>query len=496
MSISLFARLARRYGPPVDLQSRRDMLKASLALGAGLLLSNKALARLTRDRRRIIVIGAGFSGLACAYELAAAGYDVKVLEARSRIGGRVLSFNDSPWTTPFIPGRNVEGGGELIGANHPSWLAYADRFGLEFLDVTDEEDAELPVTFANKRLSQEDAKALYEEMDHAFASITRAAEDINPDRPWTVPDAERLDAMTLLDWSERVDATPRAKYGCVIQLVADNGVAAHMQSWLGLLAMVRGGGGERFWTETELFRCKGGNQQLAVHLARGLGEDKVLLNHAVTRIAEHSGGVRVECGDMDVHECDEVVLAVPPSTWSKVRFEPGLPEALAPQMGTNLKNLCHVRERFWRRARIAPTWLSDGDICWTWEGTDNQPGDKDAALHCFSGGPGAQRILGYEKDTRERIYATLLGSVYPDFRVQLLDSRFMDWPNDPWTKAGYSFPAPGQVTTMGPVLAAPHGKLHFAGEHACYKFAGFMEGALTAGITVARRIAARDGVAR
>ena len=44
--------------------------------------------------RRVTVVGAGFSGLACAYELLSAGYEVTVLDARNRVGGRVLSFND------------------------------------------------------------------------------------------------------------------------------------------------------------------------------------------------------------------------------------------------------------------------------------------------------------------------------------------------------------------------------------------------------------------
>ena len=64
----------------------------------------------------------------------------------------------------------------------------------------------------------------------------------------------------------------------------------------------------------------------------------------------------------------------------------------------------------------------------------------------------------------------------------------------PWTKASYSFAAPGEVTTMGPILhKGIEDRLHFAGEHACYKFAGYMEGALTSGLAVARRLALRDG---
>ena len=46
-------------------------------------------------------------------------------------------------------------------------------------------------------------------------------------------------------------------------MTANNGVSTAWQSYLGNLAMVSGGGGDRFWTDSETYRCKGGNQQLA-----------------------------------------------------------------------------------------------------------------------------------------------------------------------------------------------------------------------------------------
>jgi monoamine oxidase len=58
---------------------------------------------------------------------------VTVAEARNRVGGRVISFSD------LVAGKNVEGGGELIGSNHPAWVGYAKQFGLEFLAVSDED---------------------------------------------------------------------------------------------------------------------------------------------------------------------------------------------------------------------------------------------------------------------------------------------------------------------------------------------------------------------
>jgi monoamine oxidase len=72
----------------------------------------------------------------------------------------------------------------------------------------------------------------------------------------------------------------------------------------------------------------------------------------------------------------------------------------------------------------------------------------------------------------------------------------MNWPKEPWTMASYSFPAPGQVTSQGPILRAPFGRLHFAGEHTNYAFVGYMEGALGSGIAVAKRLAHRDGFMR
>ncbi len=151
MSRSLYARLHRRYGPAPDPITRRAALRIVAAAAAGLVGGGGAGAfaswgRPGRERGsrapdgpRVLVIGAGFAGLACAHELLALGCGVTVLEARGRVGGRVLSFRD------YVPGKLVEGGGELIGANHPAWIGYADRFGLDLLDISEDEDLRSPL---------------------------------------------------------------------------------------------------------------------------------------------------------------------------------------------------------------------------------------------------------------------------------------------------------------------------------------------------------------
>jgi monoamine oxidase len=259
---------------------------------------------------------------------------------------------------------------------------------------------------------------------------------------------------------------------------------------------VKGGGVEKYWTDTEVYRCKGGNQQLAQHLARAVGEDHIRLQCPATSISVNDSSVRVTCADGTVLEGDDVVLAVPPSVWDKIKMEPALPEVLKPQMGTAVKYLAAIKGRFWQGANLSPAAHTDGNISLTWEGTDAQPGEEGAELTGFSGGPAAEACRRVPAEGRDAAYSALIEQLYPGFAMNFVKSRFMDWPSQPLTMAAYSFPAPGQMMAMGRILREGIGRLHFAGEHTCYKFVGYMEGGLNSGASLARRIAERDGVAK
>jgi monoamine oxidase len=49
------------------------------------------LMRLMGKQRRVVILGAGISGLTSAYELQRAGYEVVILEAAHRVGGRNMT---------------------------------------------------------------------------------------------------------------------------------------------------------------------------------------------------------------------------------------------------------------------------------------------------------------------------------------------------------------------------------------------------------------------
>jgi len=466
--------------------TRREMIQRSLAAAGALLISERIGFGAQSTGARVVIIGGGFSGLAAAYELTKAGYDVTVVEARNRVGGRVISFSD------ITPGKNVEGGGELIGSNHPTWVGYAKQFKLQFLDVG-EEDAENPIVLEGKRLTAAESEKLWEEMEAAFAPLLADAAKIDADRPWTASDAEALDRRSLGAWIDGLSVSPLCKAGIRAMQMADNGVVPEWQSYLGNLAMWKGGGLEKYWTDSEVYRCRGGNQQLATRLVSAVGAPKVLTRTIVRSVAVTDAGARVLLADGKTLEADHVILTAPPATWNRIAFAPALPASLGTQMGSNVKFLMGLSGPFWRTRSLAPDFLSDGPVNMTWHATDAQKGVGDA-LVAFSGGPSAETCRDWGA-SRATNYLAELGKVYRGIGAAYSGkSRFMDWPGDAWTKGSYSFPAPGQVTSQGPTLYDGIGRLHFAGEYSSYAFMGFMEGALNSGAAVAKRIAVKDGV--
>ncbi len=506
MSRSLYARLHSRFGDSraarAERLSRRQALHRLAAGSAGMALAGSLLEGCNRSSRatatgeaaqrgagrRVIVIGAGLAGLACADALLADGADVTVLEARKRLGGRVLTFRD------LIPGRIVEGGGEYIGANHPMWMALADRFDLTLLDAPSLEDLSYPIWIDGQRLTDDEAEALYKEMTVALGMFSAQAADIDPERPWRSPRAEALDKAPTSHFLDSLDISSRCRAAVRSQLEADNGVAVDRQSLLGNLAQVKGGGLDRYWTDTETFRCSGGNDQLAQRLGEAIGLDRILLGVSARRIEIDGSVARVLGYDGVVYDADDVVLAIPPSAWRYIDFDPYLPESLAPQMGIAVKHLGVVKAPFWLESGNGPETITDGDIGQTWEGATGEPEDAQSTatvLSAFSGGPAAERCRFYT-DNSQDFYVQTLERLYPGYAEQQTARRFMDWPTDQFTQAGYSFPAPGQVTSIGPVLARPYarGRLHFAGEHTFPAFVGYMEGALQSGVRVAERILA------
>jgi monoamine oxidase len=499
----LYAKLHRRYGPVRPAGRRREATRARLAsLDASLggLLESPPRAG---SRGSVVVVGAGFAGLSAAYFLSLLGFEATVVEARDRVGGRVETL------AGFAPGRLIEAGAELIGLNHPLWIWLARRFGLAFSVVTPEADfeglgLEMPLVLGGRRVPPEEAEALWADLDKAFASLAADAKRVftkglTPYEPWLVKDAEALDRRPLSAWKDGLKLSPLAKAAIEAEVANNNVEPTRKQSYLANLALVAGGGFDDFWADTEVFRCATGNQSLAEALRRELERPRhgragrVLLGRPVSEVALEERGVRVRAG-RETLAADYAVLAVPPSAWDGIRVDPPLPKRYRMQVGPAVKWLSLVSERFWLREGLAP-YGTDDRIGETWEGTDNQlvAEGQGLELTLFAGGDAARRALRQQRPADW--YTANLEQLLPGYRRHRGRTRFVRWPDEPWTRGGYSCPAPGQVTAVAPLLSRPcHERLVFAGEHACPAFFGYMEGALQSGLLAVGRIAEAEGL--
>jgi len=461
-------------------------LKGAGALSATMLIDSCAApVWQRRNAPRIVVLGAGFAGLACASELTARGHSVTVLEARGRVGGRVHS-------QPFGPSeKNTEAGAELIGSNHPHWITLAERFRLQLLDVGDDVGLEAPIVMNGRRLAPQESEVLWHELDEVLQRMNALARSVNGDEPWLSENAAALDELSVADWIDAQELSDLTRHACHVQTTANNGVSTERQSLLAMLAQVQGGGVERYWSDSELYRCRGGNQRLAEALASTLNVSALHLNSPVASVERQGSGARVVCSAGRAFEADFVVVALPPNTWHRVRFEVADIALLAPHQGLSVKYVAGVRRRFWRERGLSQYSFTDTEAAITWDPTMGDDEGEDAALTIFASADAAQMSRARSGAARRANYERELDASFPGFSTESTTSRFYDWPAEKWTGGGYSFPAPGEVTTKLSLLREFHGPLLFAGEHTSSAFVGYMEGALESGVRVARRLDAR-----
>jgi monoamine oxidase len=452
------------------------------------------IVRIQESKKSIAVIGAGLAGLSAAYELRKRGYRVTVFEASDRPGGRTITIKE------LVKHHHMDGGAELIGSNHPLWLFYADQFHLGFSDVL--EYNESPIVIGSNPLKPGAEKKLLSDMNDAFSFISaRAKKIVDPYAPWTDPQASLLDQENVHDFVIRAKWSRLCKDAVLQQLESDNGVSTKNQSLLGLLAMVRGGGMERYWVDTEVYRCKKGTQALSLMFAAVLDrwDSPIQYKSPVTRIEVLEDAVQLSTETRnDVPPFDDVILAIPPSTWAKIQeWSPVALQnfvAAPPQMGKNIKGLVAFDTRFWKAQHFGPNATLNTLVDQTWETTEDLPKPQ-FGLVAFSGADHAARLSAMDDPAAETAISAGLEQIYKHASKKAKNFKFMNWPKEEWAQASYSFPNCGDIMRWGPKFSEGYERrLHFAGEHTCYAFTGYMEGALQSGYRLARKLVLRDGM--
>ena len=303
-----------------------------------------------------------------------------------------------------------------------------------------------------KRLSWSAAGEMHRERDAALEEMTQDAVDIDADAPWLGPSADIFDYTTISSWIADRECSEIAKCGLDIYFANLLGVETDRAGCLGMLAAIKGGGLDRFWTDSELYHSQGGNSQLAMGLATAIKQ--IELGLAVLGIDIGGEQVRIECTNDEIYEADEVVLAIPPTTWKEMRFSPDLPADLAPQMGANTKYISAFRERFWLKDYLPNSGTGDGRIQSVWEATAGYAGDGPAVLTAYSGANSALELQRSSPVVRKQLVTEAMEAMYPGYTDNVGRERFIDWIGDRFGLCGaYSCtPRQGRLLARGQFL--------------------------------------------
>ena len=503
--------------------TRREFIKTGLFLGAGALLpGGLAMTNMIQsknsDDRRIIIIGAGLAGLSCAYDLWQAGFNIILLEARSRPGGRVRTYRDS-----FADGLYAEMGAEYVDSEDHYVKKYAKEFGLSILKAKLYDG----VYVRGKKFRMKDLQSLRHQLPYADIEgsnlfgqekkyINHYVEKIQTwskqnsistfslhdssdqkkiknsininNLPQDILDLDNLsiadllrkegahkDIIELYTFTNATESTGRPETLSAFSMVFDHFMA--------------GGFNEK----TDEGRIHGGNDQLPKAFAKSLA-DKVLYHRPVKKIEYNNSGVEVsflENGNLTSIKGDKCAIAMPVSILRRTKISP----AFAPDKmhcireqsyGHVMKIAMQFKRRFWDEpGSLGQRVFTDTPLRRVYHHSIDQPGPRGILLS-FTSGADAEKLGRMNDLRRMKVAKSTCREIWQEAPRYWEDGVSKYWNEDPWMRASYSMVGVGQKD-FREILSRKEGLFYFAGEHTSIHRSS-MNGAIESGLRVSREI--------
>ncbi|MCS6874323.1 MAG: FAD-dependent oxidoreductase [Pyrinomonadaceae bacterium] len=437
--------------------------------------------------KKVVVLGAGLSGLACAYELATRGFEVKVIEARSRPGGRVFTLRH-----PFLENQYVELGGELIGNGYKRLLNYARRFNVSFAETSSQiqtggsiaklqdgiptsailkgklypagsklienpyrlpstEAAELPPSILSKHiasiLKQQNAYSDYDNLSLADTLRSRGV-------------SEQM--IKLIDISLNYNSIETVSTACVL--------------WDTLRRLNAG---------NIPIKIIGGNDTLIDAFHKNLLKLGVefAFNAEVKKISQNTNyaSVSFQDGRINQIQADRIICTIPFSVLREIEFEPPLPEVKIEA----IKNLeyTQITKVFFQAERHEWDKRNLGSSIWTDTPCERifdaagKNGDKFGIFTVWTEGSGASRLEKMSDPDRIKWTKKNFIIALPFMKNKIHREATKSWTLDKYARGAYAHFTVGKFNRLHPVTKIPIGRIHFAGEHTAERYPG-MEGAL------------------
>ena len=480
----------------------------------------------------VIIVGAGFAGLAAADALVQVSQGGKVpsfviLDAADRLGGRTLT----------TPNDLLDLGAGYVGATQLYMQQMIQRFGLStfptYLDSTKNwlyqkagGSAPLLLVPGNNPLALPGGQGstLWMAQLDAMSLVVAA----NLSAPWDTPGAAEMDAITVKQWAEDLVAkgemsretydllrvSVRSAFSCElgdISFLFFLYYCASAGSYASLVDVTGGSGA------AEGTRFTYGTRSLVDALADAVGRHHIKTGVAVATIAQDESGVDVTMADGTTWRGARVIVAMSPIVSRKIEYQPPLqalpggPERVLlcdnMPMGHTIKGFVLYKWPFWRAKGLMGYALStaenaqDAPLDWamdnSWEPTDWDL-EKPAPAHrhgmmTFIVGKAADYWGQQPQEVRAEAVIKHLEVFYGSMaRTELIDDApyyvDMDWSKTASLGCPTGVLGPGIFTKAGPALKRSIGRIHWAGSESADQWCGYMNGAIQSGVRAASEV--------
>jgi len=450
----------------------------------GVLGSGQARAQ---NRSKVLILGAGLSGLNAALLLEEQGADVLVLEGRQRVGGRVLSQRG-------VPG-NPETGAETVGAGYARVIDACKRFNVGLIDLT-------PVQpFNNNRELVLDGQ-LITPADWPKHPLNPFPEGARTSMPWSylspvigknnplknadawVDPANAKYDVSLHQWLTSLGVSDE-----IIELcwntypshgnTADD-VSASMVMFNATFIRIQ----MQLSGKTFGYAAVGGNQSIPEAMANGL-KTPVRLGCDVVAIRSNDSGAEVHCADGTAFKADYVISSLPMPVLRRIHIDPlvkGPHGAAINTLASQSVNRLHliVKKPFWENDGRNPAIFSNGlGGMVVAERNPKSPKDINSLSILIRG----RYAMWMDTLQHDDAVATILDGFYkirPAAKGNVEPRAYHSWYQDQFSAGDWAVWAPGQVSAFAGAVSKPHGRIHFCGEHTAVSDRG-MEGAMESG---------------
>jgi monoamine oxidase len=391
----------------------------------------------------VTIIGGGIAGLTAGLRMARAGKRVVLLEARERLGGRLL-------TRITENGTPIEMGAEFIhGAKTATW-EFLRESGLETEPVTDRHWKRTP------QGSLEEEQNFWDKLE----KVSNRFEEVKED----------TDFLSFINSQKEIAEDERTLATSYVE-----GFHAAELDRVSVRSLARSENASEEDEGNRQFRLRKGYSALADWMAQELRKQGalILVNRKVRNIEWRPGRVLVSCEGTEPIESRQALITLPVGVMQReatepggVRFEPDLPEKRATARriasGDVAKLVLCFAENCWPVNAPGFVHAPDLDFLAYW------PNENGTFVTCWAGGRKAQRLLESQGTSlRDQGLACVAKLLQSEARrvAQLLEGHhFHNWTEDACTLGTYSYTTKGSVEAPRELAQPVANTLFFAGE--------------------------------